>query len=278
MTLLMMSGNRADRTSPRYPVKLSVDVQGYAHAGRMETSDVSRVGIFIKTDQPASVDTLLELKIYPISSSLGGEIVLTGEVVRVLRAAGPGQEVGMGLRVFPVTGRDDTRWGSLIDALIRQADSADTLPVVIPHTISDLPDQLREPVLSEGPSQVAAGRVETVESPRPPMSQDAAEKISTSTSDLDDTLPVVPSTKAPIRFPIERVTPLGTVPLTAMPRLRMSSEEMHRSGLLDQQRAFLLLYVDGHTSVEDIIELAHFDPQDTKAMLISLVRDGILEW
>jgi len=58
----------------------------------------------------------------------------------------------------------------------------------------------------------------------------------------------------------------------------MSSEEMHRSGLLDQQRAFLLLYVDGHTSVEDIIELAHFDPQDTKAMLISLVRDGILKW
>jgi len=242
----------------------------------METSDVSREGIFIKSDRPAPVDTLLELRVYPISTSLGGEIVLTGEVVRVLKAAGPGQDVGMGLRVFPVTGRDDNRWGSLIDALIRQADSADTLPVVIPHTVADLPDKLREPELVEAHSNGSKGRVDTLESPRPPMPDNA--QLDSDAANNDDTLPVLAATKAPIRFPVERVTPLGTVPLTATPRLCMSSEEMHRSGLLDQQRAFLLLYVDGHTSVEDIIELAHFDPQDTKAMLISLVRDGILKW
>jgi len=245
------TGGADQRAAPRYPCRLSVEVRGFDHGGLMETVDVSRSGLCIRTETPAPLNELLQLTVYPISSQLGGGIEFSGYVRRVISEPDSGGVPGMAVEIHGCDDVAERRWGALIDALVAQADSAITKPIVIDAA----------ELGGTGPLSL------TRSTPGDPF-----------TEQDDSSLPRAAPMEQPIRFPLERVVPKGKIPLTARPRLCLDNEELRTVGKLDQRRAFLLLYIDGNTSVEDIVEMVHFEFSDTIAMLISMVDDGILEW
>ena len=248
------TGGADQRAAPRYPCRLSVEVRGYEHGGLLETVDVSRSGLFIRTDTPAPSSELLQLTVYPISTALGGGIEFSGYVRRVITEPNEGGAPGMAVEIHGCDDVAERRWGALIDALVAQADAAITKPIII----------------DSDPTTELGGY--------PPLSLTRSTPDEPSTEHDDSSLPQAAPLEPPIRFPLERVVPKGKIPLTARPRLCISSEELRAVGKLDQRRAFLLLYIDGNTSVEDIVEMVHFEFSDTIAMLVSMVDDGILEW
>lgn len=238
------------RRHPRYPCRLTVDVAGYPQGGRMETLDVSRSGLFIKTHDPASVNQGLDVIVLPASKRLASGIQLKVEVVRVVLPNQRGAEPGMGVRIRTLDTKNQTHWHALLDALVVQADSAPTQPIQVPTYPPA--DAFSSGVYSSSGTDLAAAF-------------------------MADTQEVPPLADA-IPFPASGQVPSNRIPLTARPRLVKDADDLRQAGVLDKERAFVLLYVDGSSTVEDIVEMVHFDPLQTMEILLGMVVDGILEW
>lgn len=276
-----LSNGADQRAAPRYPCKLSVELCGRGDRTLMETIDVSVTGMLISTDTLARIDERLQFRVFPISSQLGGGIEFSGYVRRVLDGSIPGTVPGLAVELFIEDEVAERRWKSLIDALVALADSAITKPIAVD------PDPTHEmggsSPSSWGPNELAE-TVEVYDEPTdefpgyPSLSLTRSESGEILVEEDDSSLPQPAQVEPPIRFPLERVVPRGKIPLTARPRICVAAESLRSSRMLDQRRAFVLLYVDGKTSVEDIVDMVHFEFHDTIAMLISMVDDGILEW
>jgi uncharacterized protein (TIGR02266 family) len=108
-------GCNGRRATPRIPTSLVVRFENLGEMASLLMTNLSRGGIFVPTDQPAEIGTLLKLRIEVAAPHQ--EIGLTGEVVS--RHVGPDFEIprrGMGIRFKNLSRRDQ----SLVDKLYEQ--------------------------------------------------------------------------------------------------------------------------------------------------------------
>ncbi len=76
------------RSTPRYQIKLQVEIKGIERVFRAETADISLKGMFLKTTYNFPVDSFLELKciIEPMNST----IEMLGKVIHQVPGFGVG--------------------------------------------------------------------------------------------------------------------------------------------------------------------------------------------
>ncbi len=105
-------GGPQDRRSPRIPTELNVRVVGPKGSTDYTTYDVSRGGVFIKTDEPKSMRQLLRLEIL-IGDDEKNMIEAHGMVVHTIseaEAADREEPPGMGIEFIAFGGDPRQRW------------------------------------------------------------------------------------------------------------------------------------------------------------------------
>jgi uncharacterized protein (TIGR02266 family) len=124
------SGDDDDRrVERRIPVRFEVDYRADETFLYAQARDLSTMGIFLRTDPPAPIGKIIELRFRAIGRE--GDLIVNGEVMW-RKTDHDGGQPGMGVRFVDVDAITRTRIIDLVEALTLIGPPAKTPPSGIP--------------------------------------------------------------------------------------------------------------------------------------------------
>ena len=120
-----MSGKQ--RFFTRHPITLRVRVRTTKGWVEMETIDISRRGVFIRTEDPLDEQKIAQLR---LTMPNGSELEAMGHVRRVVRAPAP-TEHGMGIEFFVMSKEAEQEWDGFVLDQSRNAAGVSSMVVAV---------------------------------------------------------------------------------------------------------------------------------------------------
>jgi Tfp pilus assembly protein PilZ len=140
------------RSAHRFPFQTKIEIIARGAGSFLDSVDVSREGLFVRTDRPAPGGQLVQLKVY-LTDTISVEMLAYVKNLVVPNKATDEKPAGMGLKIFTMAEADRQLWYEFIaDVAFDYEDEYGSLPSTDPVDSIEISDILEpESSADQGP-------------------------------------------------------------------------------------------------------------------------------